>query len=128
MIVADSPSKVTAGVTPRPLVRSAAWGALALGLIYAAVSAYWALGGTVGLTIFGGRLVATARSLGPLAQVGLWVVVVLKIIGGALGVVLLGAPSRAWRRLVLVGTWILRACSCCTEGCSSLGRSSSWPA
>jgi len=89
-----------------PIVRWAAWGALALSLLSAIVSGYWALGGTAGLNILGGQLAEMARTPESLALVGLWVVVALKIVAAALGVMLLRARSRFWRRLLLIGTWI----------------------
>ncbi len=103
MTVAEtSPHPFAGGST----VRVAAWGALALGVLYAAVSAYWALGGTAGLDILGGRLAELARSPDPLALVGIWLVVALKIVAAALGVMMLRTPPGPWRRLLLIGTWV----------------------
>lgn len=105
MTVAEtSPHPFAGGSTVRVWV--AAWGALALGVLYAAVSAYWALGGTAGLDILGGRLAELARSPDPLALVGIWLVVALKIVAAALGVMMLRTPPGSWRRLLLIGTWV----------------------
>jgi len=90
----------------RPVVRWAAWGALAVGLLNAAVSAYWALGGTAGLDSLGGQLEQMAHARQRLPLLALWVVVAVKIAAAALGVMLLRAESPGWRRLLLTGTWI----------------------
>lgn len=101
----DGPSNMPADEVG-PAVRSAAWSALAVGLLYVAVSAYWALGGTAGLNTIGGELEEMARAIEPLVVVAIWVVVAGKIVGAALAVMLLRAGSRSWRRLLLVVTWI----------------------
>lgn len=104
--IRDRPSNMPASDEWGPVVRWAAWGALAVGLLNAAVSAYWGLGGTAGLNMLGGQFDEMARSQEPLVRVGIWVVVAAKIVGAGLGVMLLRAGSRSWRRLLLVVTWI----------------------
>jgi hypothetical protein len=89
-----------------PVVRWAAWGALTVGLLNAAVSAYWGLGGTAGLDTVGGRLEEMARARAPLTLVAIWVVVAVKIAGAVLGVMLLRGRPRPRRHFLLVGTWI----------------------
>lgn len=88
-----------------PVVHRAAWGALGVGLLNAAVSAYWALGGTAGLDTLGGQLEELARARAPSTLAALWVVVVVKVAGAALGVLLLRAESPLWHRLLRIGTW-----------------------
>jgi len=99
-------SNSLAGVAVGPVVRAAAWGALGVGLLNAAVSAYWALGGTAGLNTIGGQIEEMARAREPSALAVVWAVVAVKIAGAVLGVMLLRAGSLPWRRLLLVGTGI----------------------
>jgi hypothetical protein len=58
--------------------------AAALGLAYAMVSAYWASGGTVLLDTVGGSLERAGRTGDAVVILGLWAVVVLKLIAAAL--------------------------------------------
>ncbi len=81
-----------------------------MGMLNAAVSAYWALGGTAGLHTLGSALEEMARAREPLVLVAIWVLVAVKIVGAALGVMPLRAGSASWRRLLLVLTW--------TAGCA----------
>ncbi len=55
-----------------------------LGLLYAAVSAYWGLGGTTLLDTIGGTLEREARSGSPGLLVVVWVTVALKLAAAAL--------------------------------------------
>jgi len=86
-------SNSLAGVAVGPVVRAAAWGALGVGLLNAAVSAYWALGGTAGLNTIGGQIEEMARAREPSALAVVWAVVAVKIAGAVLGVMLLRAGS-----------------------------------
>jgi hypothetical protein len=71
-------------VTGRPGA-GAAWLAVGLGVLFAAVSAYWALGGTWLLDTVGGSLAEAGRRRdGGLIAV-LWLTVVLKLVAAALG-------------------------------------------
>lgn len=88
-----------------PVVRRAAWGALWVGLLNAAVSAYWGFGGTAGLNTLGGPLEELARARAPTTLAALWLLVVAKITGAALGVLLLRAESPLWRRVLRIATW-----------------------
>ena len=63
---------------------AAAVAALLLGLLYAAVSAYWGLGGTTLLDTIGGTLEREARSGSPGLLVVVWVTVALKLAAAAL--------------------------------------------
>lgn len=57
---------------------TAAWTAAGLGLTSAAISAYWALGGTGLLETIGGELERWGRERGALVVVMLWVIVAIK--------------------------------------------------
>lgn len=86
--------------TPAPVAasRQAAWrlacAAAALGTLYAAVSAYWALGGTALLDTIGGALerAGRTRSTGLLGVV--WATVVLKLAASATGLAAAAQPRR----------------------------------
>jgi Protein of unknown function (DUF3995) len=81
--------------------------AAVLGVVFAGVSAYWALGGTWLLDTVGGALEARGRS-GDAAIVALvWASVVLKLVAAGLGV----ATVRRWfggllGRLVRIAAWV----------------------
>lgn len=73
-----------------------AWVAAGLGLLHAAISVYWGLGGTWLLDTIGGALEAGGRSGDPLLRVLVWVAVGLKlsaVIAGILAVL----PNRRGR-------------------------------
>lgn len=104
---------------PRP-ARSAAWAAYAacaLALLYAAVSFYWALGGTVGVDTLGGTVEETARAGGPEGTALGLAAGVLKLAGGLLALALV----RPWggvlpRRLLLAAAWAASAVLCLYGG------------
>jgi hypothetical protein len=75
-----------------PLAYWAAYGAAAAAFGYAAVSLYWAAGGTAGLSTVGGTAQALARSGGAAAAAVIAVTVLLKTAGGLLGL----AMARPW--------------------------------
>jgi len=80
--------------------------ACALGLLYAAISAYWALGGDTGLATVGGAIEDLARTRTPLALAVAWGAAVLKGIAALLALPLV----RRWglrlpRRLLLLACW-----------------------
>jgi hypothetical protein len=85
--------------------------ATSLGLASAAISAYWALGGTALLDTVGGAIERWGRERSPGVFVTLWVIVVLKIIAAVAPLVFVGVGSGqlpAWtraRRTRLLG-WI----------------------
>jgi Protein of unknown function (DUF3995) len=87
--------------------RTAAGVAALLGLGHAAVSAYWALGGTALLDTVGGSLEEWARDAEPELLAALWVVVIVKVGAAALGPLLVwdGGPSRLPMRLVRGLAW-----------------------
>nr|MDQ2727248.1 DUF3995 domain-containing protein [Actinomycetota bacterium] len=81
--------------------------ALAVALGYAAVSAYWAVGGTEPLDTVGGVFERAGRSGGAAAQVLLWFVVAAKVVAGFLPLVALRrTPSPVPYRLLWVLAWI----------------------
>jgi Protein of unknown function (DUF3995) len=85
--------------------------AASLGLASAAVSAYWALGGTALLDTVGGEIERWGRDRSGGVVVTLWVIVVLKLLGAGAPLVFVGVGAGqlpAWtraRRTRLLG-WI----------------------
>lgn len=79
---------------------AAALAACAVGLAYAGVSAYWALGGTWLLSTVGASL-ARPGGQGPVAVAGVWTAVVLKLLAALVPLVVV--------RAVLEGSWARRA-------------------
>jgi hypothetical protein len=93
---------------------AAGWAALAVGLAYAAVSAYWATGGTWLLDTVGGTFERLGHSPGPAVLAGLWTVALVKTVAAGLPVAVsrgIGWPlSRsAFRRLAWLAGWVLAA-------------------
>jgi hypothetical protein len=94
-----APATETSGVTP-PSPRHgasalvAASAACLLGVLYAAVSAYWAAGGTALLDSVGGVFQRAGRegSAGLIAVV--WVTVLLKLVAATLGIVVVRGQER----------------------------------
>lgn len=83
-----------------------AYVAAALGFASAAVSCYWALGGMWGLSSLGGRLEELARARDPALIRIVWVVVVVKVIAGAVALALVRSwGQRLPRRLLLIAAW-----------------------
>jgi hypothetical protein len=71
-----------------------AWIAAALGVAYALISAYWALGGTALLSTIGGSIEHDARIGGLLVTAALWLVVLVKLLAGALLVFVIRSAGR----------------------------------
>ncbi len=89
---------------PRSKSAWAGYVACALALLHAAVSFYWASGGTAGLSILGGQLEAMGRAGSPTLTALVWGVGTLKAIAGLLALVM------PWRRIsprwmVLAAGW-----------------------
>ncbi|MGI8753632.1 MAG: DUF3995 domain-containing protein [Acidimicrobiales bacterium] len=80
----------------------AAWLALGVGLGYAAVSAYWAVGGTALMGTVGGVFERAGRSGGAGVELLLWFVVAVKVVAAALPLVAI----RRLRRPLRVLAWI----------------------
>jgi hypothetical protein len=91
--------------------RAFAYAAAVVGVLYALVSAYWALGGGALLGTIGGSLERDARSGGLGITAALWVVVGLKLFGAWLPITVAGAspqgPVRIRRRLVRIEAGVL---------------------
>lgn len=82
-------------------MRARGWGRIAFGLGggHAAVSAYWAFGGTAGLATVGGELARWAREHSPAAAGALAGIAAVKLLVAALGPVVARRPNRVVRRL-----------------------------
>ncbi len=77
--------------------------ACTLGLLYAAVSAYWALGGDAGLATVGGAIEELARTRTPLALAVAWGAAFLKGVAALLALPLVRSWGRRLpRRLLLL--------------------------
>jgi hypothetical protein len=80
------------------------------GLAYAAISVYWALGGTWLLDTIGGTLEQQGRAGNPGIILAVWAAAVLKIIGAivplAAAGVTPGQATTAWRRQMRVLAWL----------------------
>lgn len=100
-------SAMASGVTDgRHPGTGAALAAAALGTAFAAVSAYWALGGPLLLDTVGGALEARGQAGDPALIALVWVTVGLKLAAAVLGV----ATVRRWSaglasRLVRIAAW-----------------------
>ena len=83
------------------------------GLAYAAISVYWAVGGTWLLATIGGTLEQQGRAGNPGIIVAVWAAAVLKIIGAivplAAAGVTPGQATTAWRRQMRVLAWLQAA-------------------
>jgi hypothetical protein len=85
---------------------AAAWGALGVGLAYAAVSAYWAVGGTALLGTLGGVFERWGQSRSAAVAAALWAVVAAKVVAAALpGLAVRGTGPASVRRPVRVLAW-----------------------
>lgn len=85
--------------------RGAAWAALVVGLLYAAISVYWGLGGTWLLDTVSGLL---QQGLAGKASVilAVWAAVALKLIAAVLPLLALHElANRAWNRTLWVAAW-----------------------
>jgi hypothetical protein len=86
----------------------AAWAAFAVGLLYAAVSVYWGLGGSWLLDTVGASLTQPGRSAGALVLLAVWCAVGLKLIAAVLPLPAVGAAAAHSRlsRLIRALTWV----------------------
>jgi hypothetical protein len=83
-----------------------AQGAFILGLLYAAVSAYWGLGGTGLLDTVGGSLERQGSAGNTTVMLGVWAAVVLKMIAAVLPLLARHRFTRAaWNRTLSVLAW-----------------------
>jgi hypothetical protein len=102
-------SALTSSGRPARTAFAAACAAAVLGTLYAAVSAYWALGGTGLLDTVGGVFQRAGQSGGLGVEAVVWLTVALKLLVAGLGV---GAVSEhrardlLWRRRLRATAWI----------------------
>jgi hypothetical protein len=90
---------------PTPVAsRGLAWSACAVGVLYAAVSVYWGLGGTWLLDTVGGSLARLGRDRNAGVLAALWVAVVLKLVAAVAPVLAVYDLRRGVRRRAV---WIL---------------------
>lgn len=84
----------------------AAYAAAAWALLFAAMSFFWALGGTLGLETLGNELEREARARDPDTIVLVWVTGLLKLVGAVLALALVQPWGRRLpRRLLLIPAW-----------------------
>jgi hypothetical protein len=84
----------------------AAYAACVLAFLYAAVSFYWAGGGTAGLSTIGGTLEQLGRAREPALIAVVWGAGVLKALVGLLALALVRPWRRAFpRRVLLAAAW-----------------------
>jgi hypothetical protein len=81
--------------------------AFLLGVGYAAISAYWALGGSGLLDTVGGVFERAGRSGGASIAIVLWTVVVVKLVAAVLPLLVVARPlHRGLRRALRVLAWV----------------------
>ena len=84
----------------------AAYSAAACALLFAAVSLYWALGGTTGLRTVGAEAERLGRARDTQVMVAVWAATVLKVVGAVLALALVRPWGRTVpRRVLLVASW-----------------------
>ena len=84
----------------------AAYAACALALLHAAVSFYWAAGGTTGLSAIGGVLEELGRAREPALIAIVWFAGSLKVAAGLLALALVRPWGQAFpRRMLLAAAW-----------------------
>jgi hypothetical protein len=87
-------------------VNRAAYAAAAWALLFAAMSFFWALGGTLGLDTLGNEIEREARAREPDAIALVWVTGLLKMVGAGLALALVMPWGRRLpRRLLLSAGW-----------------------
>jgi Protein of unknown function (DUF3995) len=87
-------------------VNRAAYAAAAWALLFAAMSFFWALGGTLGLDTLGNEIEREARAREPDAIALVWVTGLLKVVGAGLALALVMPWGRRLpRRLLLPAAW-----------------------
>jgi Protein of unknown function (DUF3995) len=89
-------------------VNRAAYGAAAWAILFAAMSAFWALGGTLGLDTLGNEIERKARARDQETIAVVWVTALLKLAAAALALALVRPWGRRMpRRLLVIATWIV---------------------
>jgi len=85
----------------------AAYATLVVGVLYALVSAYWAMGGTALLNTVGGAFQAQGNTDNPSVVLAVWAAVILKVIAAALPLVAVRTRTRPrWGPTVRLMAWI----------------------
>src|ERR1700689_5350465 len=94
---------------------TAAWAAFAVGLLYAAVSVYWGLGGSWLLDTVGASLTQAGRSASALVVLAVWLAVGLKGIASVLPLLAAGAGAARsrWPRPIRALAWVEAAILTC---------------
>lgn len=88
----------------------AGYAACGWGLAFAAVSFYWASGGTLGADTIGGSIERLASSGNPMIFLALWVAGLLKVVGALLALALVRPwGARMPRRVISVLGWAAAA-------------------
>lgn len=87
---------------PEPKATWAGYAACVLALGHAAVSFYWASGGTAGLSTVGGELEAVGRAASPALAAVVWGVGVAKVLAGLLALALVMSWGRAFPRWTML--------------------------
>lgn len=87
-------------------IAAAGWAAFALGAGHAAVSIFWALGGTAGLDLLGGSLEDLSRERSAVTVTTLLLVAVVKLAAAVLGPALLRPPGSTAERAVRTLAWM----------------------
>jgi hypothetical protein len=93
----------TTGAPTRPVTRRAAIAGLVLGLAFAAVSAYWAVGGRWLLDTVGRSLATSDAS--SLARVVIWSAVAAKLVAALLPFAAAGDEDRPWHATARALGW-----------------------
>jgi hypothetical protein len=99
----------------RAMGLGAAWAAFAVGLLYAAVSVYWGLGGSWLLDTVGASLTQAGRSASALVVLAVWLAVGLKVIASVLPLLAVGVGGARfrWPRLIRALAWVEAAILTC---------------
>ena len=94
-------------LAPRRTGSEAAKAAFVLGLLYAAVSVYWGLGGTWLLATVGGALQRQDRAGAAILVLAVWAAVVIKTVAAVLPLLALRRmTSSGWTRAISLLAWI----------------------
>lgn len=97
----------TGWLVPRRTGSGAAKAAFVVGLLYAAVSAYWGLGGRWLLATVGGALQSQGRAGTAVLVVAVWAAVIIKLVAAVLPLLALRrVTSPGWNRAVGLLAWI----------------------
>ena len=105
-VMDEAPARSTASRKPAWILACAG---AALGVLYAAVSAYWGAGGTALLDTIGGMLEREGRAHKPGLLAVVWTTVALKLTASGIGLLAVAQPhwlSPRWCRVVRAAAWL----------------------